>query len=306
MSILSMDIGGSKILLAKFVEGEIIKRRQEPTDAHLGREHLLSRIEEMIHSMKEGAEALAVLIPGVVYDNSLVVSCGNLPLENMELKSYLEERTGLPTILGNDVSFALYGEWKKAAPQKKNLVGLFAGSGLGGGLVLDGKLYTGQGAAGEIGHMNYIPHGRNCSCGSRGCYEAYVAKSGMGTRMDEFGKEGGESLLLELTTPGEILDSRDLAKAVKEEDPLALELMESSAQGLAHAIAGLHVLLEPDGFILGGGLVHDLGSDFVELIQAKIPEFMMPAMRDTLSLSMSTLGGDAGIYGGYYLAQEGR
>lgn len=305
MNILSMDIGGSKILLAKFHNGKLVQRSQEPTHAHRGREYLLERILSMIQTMKKDVEKLILLIPGVVYENSYVVSCGNLPLREMNLKKYMEEKTGIPTLIGNDVSLALFGEWKMTFPEKNNLLGLFVGSGLGGGMILHGKLYTGQGAAGEVGHLNYVPQGRPCSCGSFGCYEAYAAKSGMRTRMEEARKEGRKSLLFSLTRKGEILDSRHLHRAVEEKDSLALELVNTSAIALGHAISMLHILLEPDVLLLGGGLIEDLGENYLKEIEQQALTYMMPAMQNSFHLSKGKLGGDAGIYGGYFFAEEG-
>ncbi|NLY35752.1 MAG: ROK family protein [Tissierellia bacterium] len=303
MSILSLDVGGSKLLLARFSQGEIVEERQIPTLAHEGREALLKRMVELILSMKEDASSIGLLIPGVIYQNSYVRKCSNLPLNDFDLKAFIEKETGLSAFVGNDVSFALYGEWKKRGGHFNNVVGLFAGSGLGGGLILGGELYSGQGAAGEIGHMNYIPEGRSCGCGGWGCYESYVAKSGMLQRLEEFAQEGGNSILLEGRKSGEMLDSRVLAKGYKLGDSLAVELFEESARALGSAIASLHAVLEPDLFILGGGVVDDYGEEYFDEVNKWAQILVMPSMANTLKIETSMLKGKAGIYGGYYFAK---
>lgn len=305
MSILSMDIGGSKLLLARFSQGVLVEEKKIPTLAHLGREALLQRMLELILSMKADATRISVLIPGVVYQNAHVRSCSNLPLQDFDLKSFLEQETGLEVFVGNDVSFALYGEWKARGGRLENMVGLFAGSGLGGGLILGGKLYTGQGAAGEIGHMNYVPEGRACGCGAFGCYESYVAKSGMLDRLNAFLNDGGSTLLAQERKENEMLDSRLLARAREEGDALALELFEESARALGCAIASLHALLEPDLFVLGGGLVDDYGPIYMERVECWARCLVMPAMAGTLRIESALLKGQAGIYGGYHFANKG-
>lgn len=304
MSILSLDVGGSKLLLARFSQGILVDEKQIPTLAHEGREALLQRIVDLILSMKEDASRISLLIPGVIYQNAYVRKCSNLPLSHFDLKAFIEKETGLSTFVGNDVSFALYGEWKERGGHLENVVGLFAGSGLGGGLILKGELYSGQGAAGEIGHMNYIPQGRACGCGGWGCYESYVAKSGMLQRLQEFAEEGGNSILLQGRKNDEMLDSRLLAKAYRSGDSLAIELFEESARALGNAIASLHAVLEPDLFVLGGGVVDDYGQEYFEEVNKWAQVFVMPSMADTLKMERSILKGKAGVFGGYYFAKK--
>ncbi len=303
---IAVDVGGSKILGALYdEEGQLLQRYKVKTKAHRGREVVYQTLLGVIDTLfSEDVAAMGILIPGVISNSRRVEMCSNIPFEKMDLSELLEEKYRVPVLLGNDVNLAVFGEWKHGGYEEKNIVGVFVGTGVGGGFILNGKLYTGKGGAAEIGHMLYKENGNLCGCGQFGCLETVAAKSGMLTFMEKERSKGTESVLFEKLIPGEMFHTTDLYDAWKLGDPLAKKVMKRSMHALGVALGSLNTLLHPELFIFGGGVMESFYEEICEELHEILLTHTMPPLREDVRFIRSYLGDDAGITGAFYLAKE--
>jgi glucokinase len=218
---------------------------------------------------------------------------------SFDLAEVLAESLGTPVALGNDVQVATAAESKLGAGRGfRSLLGVFWGTGVGGGIVLDGSDWLGRGAAGEIGHMVVRRGGRRCPCGNRGCMEAYAGRAAMEARARKLVEKGRKSALFELMRDKgkDRLTSSVWAKAVKHEDELALELIDEATRALGAGIASAVNLLDVEAVILGGGLGIRFGDSLGPTIRRRMHESLFnhgnpPAFRVA---ALGDLGGAVG------------
>lgn len=306
---IGLDIGGTKILGAFFSkEGEPIRKIKKKTKAHEGLESVMDQIYKVIDGLIESDELLGIGAgaPGIIKDDRTVVFSPNIPFRNTDLGKLLGERYNVPFRLGNDVNIATYGEWKRAKETgHDNVLSLFIGTGVGGAIIIDGKLYTGKGGAGEFGHINVQPEGALCGCGSRGCLEAYSSKTGMQSYIMSQLKRGRKSeLSYLLDEPEAVMKSSQLEEAYEEGDDLAKEAVEIAMRYLGKGLASLINAFHPDMIIFGGGIMESMGKDLIHLVKNEAKASVMPGMMDGIKLKQSELSDEAGIFGAYELIKD--
>src|SRR3954452_6443107 len=252
-------------------------------------------------SMNELA-AVGVGSPGVVDDEAgTVTSARNLPdwEGSYDLRSTLEAAIGAPVALGNDVDVATDAEFHLGAGKTyQSMLGVFWGTGVGGGLVLDGRMWEGRGGAGEIGHMCVDMDGAICPCGRRGCMEAYAGRGAMEAYAREKVKGGSKTMLFKLMEEKgkPRLASGIWARALERDDKLAHQIIDRAVQALGAGIASALNLLDVDAVIIGGGLGDRLGQPYVDRIrEAMMPhlfaDYRPPVM---LAAALGDLGGATG------------
>ena len=179
----------------------------------------------------------------------------------------------------------------------KNVVGLFVGTGMGGGLILDGKLFTGnQFKAAEYGHMILDPEGPLCNCGQRGCLEAFSSKQGMSAYIRQQVSRGRESMMAEAVQGG-VFKSKALKKALESGDAVATEAVDRACHYLAIATGNLVNTFSPDIVVYGGGVIEAVGDTFLEKITAEVDRYCMPSIRETVEFKKAALGDDSILYG---------
>ena len=254
--------------------------------------------------------ALGIGAPGTIDSEALTVSSSpNLPgfqgLEAVPLGAMVSQALGGVVVkLDNDVRVAILGEWKRGVGRGyRHLLGVWVGTGVGGGLVLDGALYEGQGAAGEIGHMIVKPGGRVCSDGRRGHLEAYAGRGQMEAHVRHLVKEGQKTELFDIMErKGRTrLSSGVWAAALEKKDKMAVALVDDAVRALAIVLASVQNLLALEAIVIGGGLGDRLGPPFVERIRVEMqPLLFVPDHPPTL-LS-SEFGDLAGAVGAAVLA----
>jgi glucokinase len=224
-------------------------------------------------------EAVGMGVPGAIDTEAGTVSSSpNLPgfqaAEPVPLGAMVAEALGgVPVRLDNDVRVAILGEWRRGAGHGyRNLLGVWVGTGVGGGLVLDGKVYQGQGAAGEIGHMIVKPGGRACSDGRRGHLEAYAGRGQMEVQARRLVKEGHKTDLFEIMAKrGRTrLSSGVWAVALEKKDKMARELVDDAVEALGVGLASVQNLLSLEAIVIGGGLADRLGPTFVDRIREEM------------------------------------
>ena len=304
-----LDVGGTKVLGAIFNEkDEIIyrlkKRSKSEGEGSADVEKvIINVIEEMSKESAIGRSelnAIASCAPGVIdQDRGIVLFTPNLPWRNYDIAGAMRKRFGVPFFVGNDVNLGVLGEYKFGAAQGyRNIVGFFPGTGMGGGLILDGKLFTGnQCKAAEYGHMILDPEGPLCGCGQRGCLEAFSSKKGMSDYIRQQVSRGRECMLAEDVANGAIFRSKKLKKALAAKDKVAMEAVDRACHYLAIATGNMINTISPDLVLYGGGIMEAMGELFLGKILAEVDRYCIPSIRPTVELKIASLGDDSILYG---------
>jgi len=303
-----LDVGGTKVLGAIFNEkDEIIyrlkKRSKAGGDGAADVEKvIIDVVEEMIRESginRKKLNAVASCAPGVIdQEKGIVLFTPNLPWRNYNMAEAMKKQFGVPFYVGNDVNLGVLGEYHfGAARGYRNIVGFFVGTGMGGGLVLNGSLYTGhQFKAAEYGHMILDPEGPLCNCGQRGCLEAFSSKQGMTAYIRQQISRGRETLMAEAVTEG-VFRSKKLVKALEAGDKVAEEAVDRACHWLAVATGNMINTFSPDLILYGGGVIEAMGDVFLNKILAEVDRYCMPQIRSTVDIKIATLGDDSILYG---------
>lgn len=311
-----MDIGGSKILGAVMdEENRILCRVKKKTKPELGVEAVDGRIADVVAELmqkcgleKSDVAGIGAGAPGVIdTESGVILFSPNIPWRNHPLGPNIAKRTGLPFLVGNDVNVGVLGEWEfGAAKGFAHVVGLFAGTGIGGGVIIDNRLFTGAKCFGtELGHMILNTEGPTCGCGQRGCLEAYAGKHAITREIRGMVNRGAKSDLLESMDPEDsTVKSGALAKALKAGDPVALQVIDRVAYYLAAGVGNLVNIFNPEVFVLGGGVTEATEEFLMPLVAKYLPQFAWPAMLAQVRLVASALKDDAILYGAKALVIE--
>ena len=312
-AVLACDLGGTNLRMAAVGKGGKILHRHKagtPQGAESASE-IVQAIAEAARScrasIKETAEikALAIAAPATVNARAgITLKAPNVPaLDNFRLSAAVSgELEDLPVVLENDANAAAIGEQSfGAAHGFENAVAVTLGTGVGGGIIIGGKILRGaDGTAGEIGHICVEPQGAPCGCGSRGCVEQYASATGMVRIARELRKQYPESVLVNKAP----LTSEEIYRAGKKGDALALEVFRLMGFYLGIALADLVNVLNPDVIVIGGGA--SAGWDlFIRHVESEIRyrAYLEPALR--AKIVRASLGDDGGILGAAHLAFAG-
>jgi glucokinase len=305
-----IDLGGTKIQAVVVDEAhEVLGSARHPTPTTGGPADVaLAMVGALREALTEGncapdeLTAVGVGSPGAVDEESgTVTSARNLPdwEGSYPLAEKLQAALGAPVAISNDVNVATQAEFELGAAKPfRSILGVFWGTGVGGGIVLDGRMWEGRGAAGEIGHMVVKSDGRKCPCGRIGCMEAYAGRGAMEIRAREKVDEGEKTVLFEIMEERgkPRLSSGIWARALERDDKLAHQLVDRAVEAIAVAVASSLNLLDVEAVVIGGGLGLRLGEPYVE----KIREAMMPHLfadhrpPEVLLASLGDLGGAIG------------
>ena len=318
----SVDLGGTRLKALVGRDGpEVLATRSVDTEAAEGPDHVLGRIAELVEGLSAEAgvrvEGLAVGCPGLLdLRRGTTRFLPNLPGQwrDVPVSARLGARLQVPVHLLNDVRMATFGELsyghgrrcREAGIESPTLVLLALGTGVGGGVVVDGRLRLGAvGAAGEIGHVTVQPDGLPCSCGNHGCLETVISGPALvGEALRQL-RSGRAALLREYLAGDESrLDAELVAQAAKNGDGDALELIVRAARFLGIAVANLVTTLSPDAVLLAGGLA-GIGAPLLETVRASVRERVAMVPLETVEIAFSELGENAGILGGLALAASG-
>ena len=302
-----VDVGGTNIEVGLVDDRHEVQRRAKAPTPTGGPDDVLDTIAELIASLDASPIAVGVGIPGVVHEGA-VLTVPNLAnwRERFDLVASLQKRIDLPIALGNDANVGLLGEWiAGAARGGSNVLGLWMGTGIGGGLILDGRPFTGsRGAAGEIGHVVVQAGGALCTCGRRGCAEAYAGRRSMRGVATAMVDAGWSTSLFEIRDEeGKTgLTSKVWATALDDGDELAVKLFDTAVETLGVAVGSTVNLLDLDLVVVGGGLAEKLGAELAERIADAAAPWMLQPSPD-LRFVVSELEDDAGVVGAAWLAR---
>jgi glucokinase len=298
-----VDVGGTNIEVGLVGADHTVLDRAKADTPTEGPDAVLDVIAELVASLDDPPVAVGVGIPGVVHEGR-VLTVPNLANwhDAFDLSGDLGKRTGVPVALGNDANVGLLGEWLDgAAKGAHNVLGLWMGTGIGGGLILDGRPFTGShGAAGEIGHVIVSAGGALCSCGRRGCVEGYAGRRSMAGVASAMVEAGRSTALFDIRDDEgkSRLTSKVWSRALSEGDEMAVELFEMAVDTLGVAVGSAVNLLDLDLelVVVGGGLAEKLGQELAERIAAAAGPWMLQPNPD-LAFVVSSLGDDAGVVG---------
>lgn len=312
----AIDLGGTKILAAIFgSDGNVISRAKQMTHAERGEAEVVDRMADAVREAAAEAgietdslEGIGVGAPGPIgADGGIVRVAPNLGWVEFPLRDELAKRLGRPVYLGNDVSVAVLAEHQVGAGRgTRHMVGIWPGTGVGGGIVVDGKLYGGAGhMAGEIGHTTVKAGGPKCGCGGRGHLEALCSRTAIVKEIAKHVKRGARTELTKIAGKDVTkATSGDLRKAMQREDKVVMKVLERTAKYLALGIASAANLLNPELVVLGGGVIEALGEPFVARIRELTRAQPLEAVTGDLRIEPSLLGDDAGITGAALLVRR--
>ncbi|HEY9285073.1 MAG TPA: ROK family protein [Pyrinomonadaceae bacterium] len=309
--IAAIDIGGTKIALGlSDPQGRPLGFRRFPTHVGRGPHKIISQALDELEQMarEEGARVVAVGVGcGGPLDRArgLILSPANLPgWDEFPIVSLVRERLGVPVGLDNDANAAALAEHEYGAGRgAENMVYLTISTGIGGGLILGGRLLHGIGdAAGEVGHMIVVPGGAACGCGSRGCLETICSGTSIARRARERLADGTrQSVLLE--GGADAITALAVAGAARAGDAVATEVWDETVEYLALGVGNVIAAFAPEAVILGGG-VSTAGDQLLVPLRRRIQESVKIAPVERVRIEQAALGGDSGIYGALILGRQ--
>mgnify|MGYP001611821883 CR=1 FL=1 len=312
--IIGLDLGGTKVSAGALSQDgqRTAGLRSIETQAELGAEGVVDRIIGLIEDVILGAMqetgatrrdfiGIGIGAPGPLdRKNGVVIVAPNLGWRDFPLRDRVTSRLGLPATLDNDANCATVGEWwLGAARGGRNVVGITIGTGIGGGLILDGKLYHGSSdVAGEIGHTTIDVNGRHCKCGSYGCLEAYASGPAIATRAREalVREDSASALPSMVNSQLDRITAETVYQAAKQGDPLANEIVRDTARYLGAGIATLLNVINPDVVVVAGGVTH-AGEALFGPLRAEVRRRAFKPAVQAARIVPAELPGTAGVVG---------
>lgn len=311
---IGVDIGGTKILAGTVTaDGEIIASARRPTPRH-DADDVLATVADAVRELVDGADSpissVGIGVAGLVdRECSRVYFAPNLRWAQVPVRTLLQASTGLPVVVENDGNVAAWGEHRFGAGRGiADMVLVTVGTGIGGGIVIDGHLFRGaHGAAGEIGHLNAVPDGRPCGCGRNGCWEQYASGNALvrEARILAADRRSEAGLLLSLGdgTP-EGVEGHQITEAASAGDPIAIEAFATVGTWLGRGLADLAAVLDPELFVIGGGVSESGDLLLASARQTLADKLIGQQNRPAPVLRPAELGNRAGIVGAADLARQ--
>ena len=298
-----IDVGGTTVKCGLFqIDGTLVEKWEIPTRTEDKGENILPDVAETILSKmsekaidKKDVAGVGIGIPGPINSDGVVCCAVNLHWGYKEVAKELGGFTGLPAKAGNDANVAALGEaWKGAAAGARNVILVTLGTGVGGGIIVEGRIVAGHhGAGGEIGHANIChEETESCNCGNQGCLEQYASATGIVRLAKKALASSQEESVLRNK---EALEAKDVLDAFKAGDSLACRVMDEVGEKLGGALAVFATVVDPEAIVIGGG-VSKAGQPLIDCIQKHYKKYAFSLCKD-VPMAIASLGNDAGIYG---------
>lgn len=298
-----VDIGGTTVKMGLFtVDGKVTDKWEIPTRKEENGKYILEDISKSVKERMqrdtltlEDIAGLGIGVPGPVKEDGTVLKCANLGWGVFNVADTVRELTGIENVkVGNDANVAALGEmWQGGGKGYNNLVMVTLGTGVGGGVILGGKILTGSnGAGGEIGHIRVNYEEKDvCGCGKTGCLEQYASATGV-VRLAKKALEKKEKKTILVADD---LSAKAVFDAAKAGDELAMDIVEEFGFYLGMALAHISQVIDPEVFVIGGGVAR-AGQIIIDEVSKNYEENVMFALKNK-AFKMAELGNDAGIYG---------
>lgn len=317
-TLVGVDLGGTSLrALVVDSRNKVLSVVKTPTKRS-GRSEAL--IEDIVEAVREAVKAaglslsdiaaVSVGAPGAIdTGRGIVRAAPNLGWKDVALGPELRRMLGVLVLVDNDVNVGVVGEHALGAARgAEEVVGIFVGTGIGGGLITRGRLYEGsRGAAGEVGHMVLEVDGPRCPCGRRGCAEALASRTAMERDVRAAIKAGKKSSVLKIMRDRhrDRMTSSVIARALRKKDPVMRKVMKRAQKYLGILVASVVNLLDPEVVVIGGGVTERLGDDFVAPIRQTAYEyFLRRSDARRVRIVAAKLGDDAGALGAVVLARQ--
>lgn len=305
-----IDIGGTSVKLGLFTtKGELLDNWEIPTRKEEKGSFILQDVAASLEKKiaekalkKEEIIGIGIGVPGPVTEDGTVLQCVNLGWGILNVSKEMKALTGFDTKAGNDANVAALGEmWQGGGKGYKDLIMVTLGTGVGGGVILDGKIVTGSnGAAGEIGHITVsYDETESCNCTKHGCLEQFASATGIVKEAKRMLAKSEEPSSLRKIS---VLSAKAIFDAAKEGDVLALRSVDQLGRYLGIALSHVAAVVDPQAFVIGGG-VSKAGEMLTEVIKKHYEQNVMLALKGK-EFKLATLGNDAGIYGSAKLILE--
>jgi glucokinase len=314
--VIGFDMGGTK-MLATVLDEEYQERGRAKVRTPVGGadKETLKAVADLIGEALSDAKAdtgdvvaIGIAVPGPI-DRAAgrVIRMPNIGMVDYPLRDKLESKVEIPVVLENDVNAGTYGEYVSgAAKGMGNVIGIFPGTGVGGGIIINGSLYRGRtGSAGEFGHMIVDAGGRRCGCGKHGCLEALSSKTAIAKELVHLALNGQAPTVLDKAgTDIAKIKSSVIKKAMDAGEAAVIEVVDRAAWYLGVGLGSLVDIFDPDVVVVGGGLVEKLGESYLEPIRKSMKEHSM--INSDVELVAAALGDDSVIVGSAALARRER
>ncbi len=306
---IGFDLGATKMLAKLFdADFQTVSKDRKKTRGFDGRDAVIQKIIRTIHGALTEADITAgqldgigIGVPGPVDQTTgVVLEAVNLSWDQVPLGDILQKEFGCPVVVSNDVDAGVYGEYCfGAARDSRTTLGVFPGTGIGGGCVYDGQMVTGSGISClEIGHIIMVPDGRLCGCGGRGCLETVASRLAVSAAAAQAAYRGEAPHLLEAAGTDLVnMRSGVLAKAIDAGDKVVEEIVKQAAVHLGIAIATFVHLFAPDVVVLGGGMVEAMPNLYVNAVHKSARRSVMSCYADAFKVVAAELGDDAAVMG---------
>lgn len=315
--VVGVDLGGTKILSGVFKHSlELVATSKLSTKSQRGPSKVIERISHCVQQSVDEADlsmkhvaGVGIGAPGAIDSTTgTVIFAPNMEgWKDIPLKKELEKLLGVPVFVENDCNIAALGVYVAELKSKpRSMLGIFVGTGIGGGLILNDELYSGFcHTAGELGHMVIEVDGPRCGCGNKGCLEALASRTAIFQQIKAGIKEGQKTLLVDMLG-GDLEDLRsgDLRKAIRRGDKFVDRVVEGAAEYIGIATANFINILNPEVVVLGGGVMEALQDEMMSIIVETAKDYAMPGTMKGVDIVASKLGDNAGITGGAVLVRK--
>ena len=308
--LVGIDVGGTNLVAAKVSNtGEILNKVSSPVNRAASAEELCKEIVRLAQDAAQGdtIESVGIGFPGLVDNNTgVVIQTPNMPFCNTPFRSLFQKEWNVPVCMGNDANCAAIGEyWAGAAKDSKIALMVTLGTGIGGGFMVDGKLYTGFSNGGmEVGHMVIDPSGPTCGCGRKGCFEQYASATAL-VRLakEQMWNNYSTRLWHYCDNDAEKVDGITVFQAVQAGDPIARQVLNTYIDNLAIGLANLVNILQPEVICLGGGISNASDELLLIPLRTRVMQYILDK-NAPLRLERAFLGNDAGLVGAAMLCRS--
>lgn len=311
-----VDVGGTKIAAGLVSpDGDILGWEKASTPRGKGAKEVMRVIVRAVRDVIEdadlkprGLKGIGIGVPGLVdAKTGLVLVAPNIDIAGYPIAAELTRRFDADAVVGNDVNLGVLGEsWLGAGKGVDDFVGVFPGTGVGGGVIAGGRLLLGaHGAAAELGHIVLDPKGPKCGCGAHGCLEAYASRTAI-ERDIRAGVKAGEKSEIVVLNGGKLdqIKSKVLARALRHRDPLVTRVMRAAAERLGDGLVSIRHCFDPELFVLGGGVIEACGDFLLPIVKKRLADDALFRKVGAVRVSRSRLGDDAVVLGAVALARD--
>jgi glucokinase len=305
-----VDLGGTKVLVGVVGEHRKVLYEDQERSAGQSQDELMETLEREVREALEARPNVAAVGLGIPCtidrERGVAITAVNLPIENLPIRDLMQERLGIPVFVDNDANVAALAEHRfGAAKGTSDAVMLTIGTGIGGGVIIDGELYRGStGAASEPGHMVIDFDGPPCqgNCPNRGCLETFASGTALAREGRAAAEGNPESALGRVLAEGGVIDGKAVTDAANDGDPVAVAVVEEAGRRLGAGLSGLANIFEPEVIVIGGGVAKVIGDLMVAPAREELRTRALRPMNET-PVRMAELGPEAGMVGAAEMAR---